>query len=796
MTLVLDSQVEGRWRASYGWSVKRGGPGLTVRRFRCRLVLPSAPGEFLVYVSADSRYRLWVNGQPVGRGPLKGTLERYHYEAYDLASDLRAGDNLIAAEVRWFGQHAPTSEVHSWRPGFLLQGPEGTGVDTPGQWKVFVDRSVTPDVTPYISNAHQFLNHWEIVDGRVYPRGWMELDFDDSGWENAVSTGLVDIPDRWGVTSAMQTLYPRDVPALIEEPRRFVRTIQGKQEIGHLFGTEPKGWALAGGQGGEIVLDAGALTTGYPELVFAGGAGREVRVVYGECLLRIDDSGHDREPIKQVRDDWSFGDVEGYRDTITLPGGPLAYEPFHWRAFWFIKVAVSAGPEPFLLRDARYRFTTYPQKRSATFASAIPDTDRMWEVSWRTLQCCAHETYEDCPYYEQLNYIADSRLQALCSMVLAGQTDLPRRTIRLFRDSVGPDGMVHGRVPSVFPQILPFFGLMWVLMVEDYWRYVGSRDRAFVRSTLNVVDGVLWFFRERLRENGFVGHLPHWGAVDMAPGWDNIVPPAVSAGESTYATCLYACGLDAAIRLHVQAGDPADAQRWRPIADRLRRSVREQAWSERDGLFLEGPGRIQDGLSQHSQAMAILAGVPTADQTRRILERLTTDRSLYRMMFQQSFYLARALEKAGSYAAFSTHVLELWREALAKNVTTWPEYPDPTRSDCHAWSSWVAADLITCVLGVQPLKPGFSEILIAPHTETCAYAGGSAPTPAGAVHVDWRKDPDTGEVRLHASAPPGVPTRVELPGVEARLYPAGGEISLCCPGSEPGRAIAKSPQGR
>jgi len=796
MTLVLDKQVEGRWRASYGWSVERGGPGLAVRRFRCRLALVHAPEQFLVYVSADSRYRLWVNSTAVGRGPLKGTLQCYHYEVYDLARYLHAGDNLIAAEVRWFGQHAPTSEVHSCRPGFLLQGPEGAGLDTPGQWKVFVDRSVTPDVTPYISNAHQFLGYWEMVDGRAYPRGWMEPDLHDSGWEDAVSTGPADFPDRWGETHPLQVLHPRDVPLLIEEPRRFVRTIREKREIGHLFGAEPKGWALDSGEGGEIIVDAGALTTGYPELVFAGGAGRQVQVIYGECLLRMDDRDRYREPIKQVRDDWSFGDVHGYRDTVVLPGGVFAYEPFHWRAFWFVRIVVSAGAEPFRLEDVRYRFTTYPQMRSATFDASLPDAARIWEVSWRTLQCCAHETYEDCPYYEQLNYVADSRLQALCSMVLAGETDLPRRTIRLFRDSVGPDGLIHGRVPSVVPQILPFFALMWVLMVEDYWRYVGPRDRAFVRSTLNVVDSVLWFFRERLRENGFVGHLPPWSAIDAAPGWDNIEPPAVRAGESTYATCLYVCALDAAIRLHVQAGDPADAQRWRPVADRLRRSVREQAWSEREGLFLEGPGRVQDRLSQHSQAMAILADVATVDQTHRILQRLTSDPSLFRMTFQKSFYLARALEKAGGYAAFATHVLELWREALARNVTTWPEYPDPTRSDCHAWSSWVAADLVTCVLGVQPLKPGFSEILIAPHTETCAYAGGSAPTPAGTVRVEWHKDLTTGEIRLEASAPPGVPTRVELLGVETRLYPAGGEISLCCPGSEPGRAIPRSLQER
>jgi alpha-L-rhamnosidase len=783
MTLVLNHPISGQWRASYAWSADWGGPGLTVRRFRRRFVLSRVPERFLAYVSADSRYRLWVNGEPVGRGPLKGTLRRYHYEVYDLASYLQPGDNVIAAEAHWFGQHAPTSEVHSRRPGFLFQGPEDATLDTPVSWRVLADRAVEPDNTPYISNAHRFLGYWEIVNGEAYPRGWIELSYDDVGWEVAVDTGPADVPGLTGTSHPLQTLCSRDVPMLIEEPRRFVRTLQDGQEREHLFGEDPLGWTLEAGRAGEIVLDAGSLTTGYPELSFSGGAGRKVEVIYGECVLRWGERQGRRVPVKGLRDDIASGEVHGYRDTITLPGGSFCYEPFHWRTFWFVRIVVSAGNEPFTLEDVRYRFTTYPQTLQATFDSAIPDTEKMWEVSWRSLQLCAHETYEDCPYYEQLNYIADSRLQALCSLVLAGETELPKRTIRLFRDSVRPDGLVHSRVPSAIPQILPYFALIWVLMVEDYWRWVGRRERAFVRSTLNVVDSVLWFFRERLRDNGFVGQIPPWSMVDRVPGWTRGEPPAVVAGASTYLTCLYVYALDTAIRLHSEAGEPGDADRWRPLAERVRLAVREQAWSEREGLFLEGPGRTEDGLSQHSQVAAILADVATPKQTRRILERLTSDRSLFRMKFMQSFYLARALEKAGSYSAFSTHVLELWRQALAKHVSTWPEYPDPTRSDCHAWSSWIAADFVTCVLGIRPLKPGFAGILIAPHTEIGAYARGSAPTAVGTVTVEWRKDPDTGIVHLQASAPEGAPTVVRLPGLEPVRYASGGSISLSSEGN-------------
>lgn len=778
MTLVLNQPVEGRWRASYAWSQERGGPGLAVRRFRQRLDITNVPESFLVHVSADSRYRLWVNGEPVGRGPLKGTLEHYHYETYDLAPYLHTGSNVVAAEVRWLGDHTPTSEVHSRRPGFLFQGPEGAGLDTPGTWRLVVDRAIEPDTTPYIANAHHFLGHWERVDGAAYPRGWTAVEFDDAHWVPAVGIGPADVAGFWGEVHPLQTLFPRDVPMLVEEPRRFTRTFQNGHETEHRFGAHPLGWMLPAGEGGEAILDAGSLTTGYPEFVFEGGAGRSVEIIYGECMMRWEDRGGRQLPVKGIRDDIASGVVHGYRDTVVLPGGEFRYEPFHWRTFWFVRIAVSAGDQPLTLRDARYRFTTYPQELQASFESSIPDAPAMWEVSWRSLQRCAHETYEDCPYYEQLNYIADSRLQALCSMVLAGESALPKRTIRLFHDSVRPDGLVHSRVPSTVPQILPYFALVWVLMVEDYWRWAGPRDRAFVRSTLNVVDGVLWFFRERLLPNGFVGPIPPWSMVDRVPGWPGGEPPAIAAGESTYLTSLYIHALDTAVRLHAEAGDPADAARWQPVAERLRGAVREAAWSEEEGLFLEGPGRVEDGLSQHSQALAILADVATPAQARRILERLTSDPTLHRMKFMQSYYLARALEKAGGYAAFGTHVLALWREALAKHVSTWPEYPDPTRSDCHAWGSWIAADFVTCVLGIRPRKAGYEEVRIAPHTEVGSYARGSAPTPNGIVTVAWEKDRDTGAVHLDALVPDGVPVTVELPGRPAARYPEGGRVAL------------------
>ena len=182
MTLILSNKLPTSWRAGMAWPAAiRDNQGQRAF-FRCAFELNTIPDSFQVFVSADSRYRLYLNGEPVGRGPLKGTLRRYHLEEYDLAGLLREGRNVLAADVVWFGYRPPLSVEHSGFPGFLLQGPDGAGIDTPGIWKAHADTSTTWDMTGYTSNAHIFLSGMEHVEGASFPTGWNELGFDNSGW--------------------------------------------------------------------------------------------------------------------------------------------------------------------------------------------------------------------------------------------------------------------------------------------------------------------------------------------------------------------------------------------------------------------------------------------------------------------------------------------------------------------------------------------------------------------------------------------------------------------------------------
>lgn len=777
MSLIMGYELKDRWRAGFAWSAERGGPGFCIRRFRRSFDLSSVPKEFLVSVSADSRYRLFVNGHRAGRGPLKGEPRRYHYETYDIANLLQAGRNIIAAEVVWFGLNALNSEVHSGYAGFLFQGPQDVGIDTPNGWKVDVDQAISADTTPYISNAQSFLDHWEHVDGNLYPGGWSEIDFDDSDWEKAIFVCPADVNPSWGEMHQIWNLVPRDVPMLIEEPRRFTRTLCNMQESEHLFDNSPIGWELASGQEGEIVLDAGELTTGFPEFHFEGGKGRAVEIIYGEQVHEVakDDAGKTQYRKKTIRDELENGAIIGYQDTVTLPGNSFYYEPFHWRTFWFIRIKVSAGEDTFTLKDTSYRFTTWPQELKADYESSDPDSRKMLEISWHTLQLCSHETYEDCPYYEQLNYILDTRNEALCSLAMAGETQLPRRSILLFRNSMLPDGMIHCRVPSRRPQRIPYFALAWVLMVRDYWEWVGPRDVDFIRSNLFAVDGVLTWFREHLRDDNLVGKLPAWNPIGAHGEGESMLAKAVKDGGSTYMSSFYLTAMNAAIGLHREVGYEGDADRWILWAEKIKSAINDLCWDKDQGLFAESPELIGQPVSQHSQVQPVLAGVTAPDQCQQIMEKLLSGTMAGQMLKPYGYYLARALEQMDHYHEFHTYQLEDYRQMMRRHLSTWQEGREPGRSDCHAWSAWPAVDFLTTVLGIKPAKPGFEEIIIKPQF-IYDYARGQMPTVQGEIKVDWKKHGS--RIELSVSGPYGIPIIVQLPGLKRQCFSDGGDVHV------------------
>jgi alpha-L-rhamnosidase len=114
------------------------------------------------------------------------------------------------------------------------------------------------------------------------------------------------------------------------------------------------------------------------------------------------------------------------------------------------------------------------------------------------------------------------------------------------------------------------------------------------------------------------------------------------------------------------------------------------------------------------------------------------------------FYLIEALEKAGKAGQFLDE-LAPWKNMLDLGLSTFAENPEPTRSDCHAWSASPVYYFLSLVCGIKPNAPGFSSVRIQPNPGTLKQIEGSMPHRLGTIAVNLKKDKQNnlvGEVTL------------------------------------------------
>ncbi len=185
-----------------------------VYHFRKTFELAAVPGSFIVHVTADNRYRLFVNGRPVCSGPARGDLFNWYFESLDIAPYLETGKNSIAALVWNMGELAPVAQVSN-QAGFVLQGNTAMEsiINTNPSWKAYNDIAYTPTS---LNNgerlgAYMVIGPGDHVDGAFYPWGWEQPGYDDSGWPSAVEAGspvpVVLVPITYGRWRPGQSLF-------------------------------------------------------------------------------------------------------------------------------------------------------------------------------------------------------------------------------------------------------------------------------------------------------------------------------------------------------------------------------------------------------------------------------------------------------------------------------------------------------------------------------------------------------------------------------------------------------------
>ncbi|MCR2823874.1 hypothetical protein [Lederbergia panacisoli] len=113
-----------QWLSKWIWSKNASIDFHENVYFRRTFQLEDENCQLIVHVSADSRYRLFLNGQSICVGPLKGDNHTHYYETVNLSPYLKRGKNVLAAKVVHYSfnssEPSPESIWHSPKGGFLL----------------------------------------------------------------------------------------------------------------------------------------------------------------------------------------------------------------------------------------------------------------------------------------------------------------------------------------------------------------------------------------------------------------------------------------------------------------------------------------------------------------------------------------------------------------------------------------------------------------------------------------------------------------------------------------------------
>jgi alpha-L-rhamnosidase len=467
-----------------------------------------------------------------------------------------------------------------------------------------------------------------------------------------------------------------------------------------------------------------------PRLTVSGGKGAKIRLTYSEALYDKDQHKGDRDEVVHRQGERAsprhHRQLSARRRRAPRPlsrsgGAPGAISTS----------TLKPAAEPLTLESLTANFTAYPFEERASFHSGDADLDKIWEISWRTARLDAHETYMDTPYYEQLQYVGDTRIQALISYAVAGDDRLARQALKAFDHSRIPDGITRSRYPSSCRRTFPpsrCSGSAWSTTTGCTGPIPSPRVPA-LPGTRTVLD---WFAATstrrpaaqdslvELRRLGPSGEIPTYDAQGRVLRHHARIPGRARRCR----------------RPRNRPGRSALARRYQERAARVRTGIYDKCWSAQRGLIADNPDQKSSASRPTSSPSSTTSFPKTASRSvlRQMLaiEPGTTPNGVLSASYYFRFYLARALDHADM--ATNTWARSIPGASCCRlHFSTWPEIPGDTRSDSHAWTAHPIYDLLTLVAGIEPASPGFATVRIAPHLGNLPSLKATYPHPKGTI---------------------------------------------------------------
>ncbi len=753
-----------KWKAKWTWHLEKDNMKNFYLYGRKTIDIEADLRSAKAYCTACNQYKLYVNGEYLGRGPSPCDPHWQYYDEYDLAPYLKKGENVISLICYNYGEGTESViDQTQGRGGFLFQGEielangEAMEILSDESWKLLQSPSWYQN-TPRLNN---WVGYRELYYAGKEEYGWQEAGYDDSHWLAPEVLGTPPV-EPW------TNLIPREIPFLQTTeilPASVFRIDDNLGKIGYTQNllTDNESCAVIDatrpGSFPSLVLDFGREVVGYIRLKIRDAEEGIVMLSYGESLDLYS------KPV----------------DRLVLRSGSTEWSPYDRRAFRYLQVTFHACPKPVLVESITLDLIHYPYEYRGDFSCSDEQLDNIWQLGRYSTLLGTQDHYEDSIWRERALWVGDMRVMSLADYYAFGDIRIVAKCLRQIARIQREDGALPGTGPQANRHLLPDFCAYWVIILNDYYNYSG--DSGLVAELYPNLGGVMDWFASNLDENGLIGNADRegwWCFID----WAEID----KRDEVTALNCLYYEALRCAARMAEALGESERAKEWDSTADKVKRAINDRLWSEELGVYVDC--RTSEGMSNHvtqqTNALAIAYNIAEESKWSGIHNYIYDEEKVTPTStpFFNSMILEFLFGEKEDTQALNL-IRDYWGEMMRRGATTTWEMFDRQTSEvtvpfayldqmivsyCHGWSAGPTYLLPKWVLGVIPTRAGFNEFEVKPRVGDLRWAKGKVPTPKGDIEVSWERGEEDKSFRMEVTVPTELKTTLAVPKLKDKPY--------------------------
>lgn len=652
--------------------------------------------RYLLRISADDYYKLYINGQYVAEGPAPAYIEHYYYNEIDITDYLTEGKNVFALHLYYQGlvnrvwnsgdnRFGVGAEVLclEMRQAELQSADSGADIAEELCWRYRISEAYSGEIIGYET---QFLENF---DSRKWDMDWAMPDYEENGFAPMVKANWADY-----------TFYPQPTKMLAVYRKEPVECFR----------------ALVAGER-KIVFDMGEEVTGTLRICAEGKAGQKVIIRCGEELLSAscvsgtfaqDNVINTMNEACGVRYDMRCNCR--YEEEWMLGEGVSILEQYDYKAFRYIELIADWAVQ---IKEVWVEVRHYPMEETCTFTCEKKELEDIFRICKNAVRYGTQEGYLDCPTREKGQYLGDAIVTAHAQVWLTGSTEMLRKCIEQFAETSMICKGLMAVAPGALMQEIADFSLLWSqLLLLDYQF---TADKTFLARYYPVAKGIIGHFMQYEQEDGLLYQVADkWNLVDwpenLRDDYDfTLSRPIVAEGCHNVINALYVGALKTLSQIEEILELPQTYQ-W----EQYREAFFETFYNKESGLFTDSEGSSHSAV--HSNIYPLYFGFLQEKQIPAVVQMLEK-KGLCCGVFV-SYFMLRGLAKAGysdvMYRLLVNETEHGWVNMLREGATTcfeaWGKEQKWNTSLCHPWASAPIPLIIEELAGFHPVIAGEGEL--------------------------------------------------------------------------------------